>query len=203
MMVMIMLEDLFICRLGRIHSSHIMPLRLRMYVCMYLSLSLSLSLSHFSIFLRVDDELMRELEDDVDLKPSWLEGIVVKPDNVWRNRQLKIWGILTALGVCFPPAIETFVILQYFVLTAQLLYRGQIMDPGNMWMMSSGEKAKGSHRKYTPFLAAGIMLAAKVAVFALMPPFARSRRWTGTVGWVGENALYMTSNLFLQPYRGD
>lgn len=152
----------------------------------------------------MDESLIKNSdEDDDDLVPSAWKGIVVKPDDVWRNRQLKVWGIITALGMVFPTAIETMAILQLMVLTAQLLYRGQIIEPGNMWSLSSGERAKGSHRTTSWFLGLGILFGGKMLAFLLTPPFAKGKRWTPTVGFMLQNLIYMFSNMFLQPYKGD
>jgi len=135
--------------------------------------------------------------------PSWREGIIVKPDTKWRNRQFAVWGSMCALGILLPPTISKMLMIQVLVVIGQLIWRGVPTDDmgGGMNLFGASDGG-GSHKKIAWMLGAGLFIAAKLLVFGLMPKVMRGYRWTEIASFCAENIIMMTGNLFLQPYKG-
>ena len=130
-----------------------------------------------------------------------MEGIVVKPDAKWRNRQVSIWGTMSVVGVLLPPTIGKMLMVQLLVVIGQLIWRGVPREEGGFSILGASEGG-GSHKKVAWVLGASIFLAGKLLVFALMPKVLRGYKWTEIIGFCAENVIYMTANMFLQPYKG-
>lgn len=133
--------------------------------------------------------------------PGWADGIVVKPDAKWRNRQISIYGTMSALGVLLPPTIGKMLMIQLLVVIGQLIWRG-VPTEGGGYNLFGNSDGGGNHKKTAWLLGCGIFLAGKLLVFGLMPPMFKGYRWTEIIGFVSENIIYMVANLFLQPYKG-
>eukprot|EP00560_Eucampia_antarctica_P009187 CAMPEP_0197823664 /NCGR_PEP_ID=MMETSP1437-20131217/992_1 /TAXON_ID=49252 ORGANISM="Eucampia antarctica, Strain CCMP1452" /NCGR_SAMPLE_ID=MMETSP1437 /ASSEMBLY_ACC=CAM_ASM_001096 /LENGTH=259 /DNA_ID=CAMNT_0043422947 /DNA_START=152 /DNA_END=928 /DNA_ORIENTATION=+ len=80
---------------------------------------------------RIEEDEMEEEEDlfPEDKKREWrvprfLEGIVVKPDAAYRNKQIKVYGILTLICFIVPPFTERIMMLNWMVAAGQIGRRG-------------------------------------------------------------------------------
>jgi cytosine/uracil/thiamine/allantoin permease len=133
--------------------------------------------------------------------PNWAEGIVVKPDTKWRNRQIGIYGTMSTVGVLLPPTIGKMLMVQLLIVIGQLIWRGVPTESGGYNLFGNSD-GSGSHKKVAWVLGCSIFLTGKLLVFALMPSVLRGYKSTEIIGFVAENVLYMTANMFLQPCKG-
>jgi hypothetical protein len=61
-----------------------------------------------------DDDLYPEEEPSMALKmPSFLDGIIQKPDEKWRNRQIKVFGIMTLICWVLPHMAEKIIMINW------------------------------------------------------------------------------------------
>jgi len=88
--------------------------------------------------------------------PKWMQGLIVKPDAVWRDQCVAWYGSLAALGVLIPPQTEFFTNLSLLLSGAFIGNRG--LPKGDP---SQGYFARGKVGPYT-FLAFGIALTAYI-----------------------------------------
>jgi hypothetical protein len=109
---------------------------------------------------------------------------------------------MSVTGVLLPPLIGKMLMIQLLVVIGQLIWRGvpkDDMDGGmNLFGASDGG---GNHKKVAWVLGASIFFVGKLVVFSMMPQVMRGYRWTEIVGFCAENIIFMTANLFLQPYK--
>lgn len=137
----------------------------------------------------------------VEESNSWRDGIVVKPDAKWRNRQIGTWGGMSVAGILLPPLIGKMLMIQLLVVIGQLIWRGVPQEDGGFNLFGASDGG-GSHKKVSWILGATIFMAGKLVVFGLMPPALRDTKWTEIIGFTCENVIYCTTNMFLQPYKG-
>lgn len=57
--------------------------------------------------------------------PRWAQGIIVKPDNVWRDQCVFWFGGIAALGVLIPTKADSFVTIIFFLASALMGQRGK------------------------------------------------------------------------------
>ena len=139
--------------------------------------------------------------DEEESGPKWMQGLVVKPDAKWRNRQLSTYGIMSLVGILLPPVIDKMLMIQLLIVIGQLIWRGVPREDGGYNLFGNSDGG-GSHKKVAWLLGASIFFAGKLLVFALMPNALRGSKWAEIGGFCAENVLYMTANMFLQPYKG-
>lgn len=144
---------------------------------------------------------VKKKKPDKTNTPAWAEGIVVKPDAKWRNRQIGIYGTMSTVGVLLPPTIGKMLMVQLLIVIGQLIWRG-VPTEGGGYNLFGNSDGGGSHKKVAWVLGCSIFLTGKLLVFALMPSVLRGYKWTEIIGFVAENLIYMTANMFLQPYKG-
>lgn len=154
-----------------------------------------------SKFARDSPMEVKKKKPDKTNTPAWAEGIVVKPDAKWRNRQIGIYGTMSTVGVLLPPTIGKMLMVQLLIVIGQLIWRG-VPTEGGGYNLFGNSDGGGSHKKVAWVLGCSIFLAGKLLVFALMPSVLRGYKWTEIIGFVAENLIYMTANMFLQPYKG-
>lgn len=136
--------------------------------------------------------------------PMWTKGLIVKPDEEHRNKQIKIWGIATFIGLALPPAQDYLGRFTWLICVAQLTFRGMPRDQlegggvGMSFMRGSG----GSHRKVAWLLGFLTWVFGAVAVYGLMPAWAKSQRWTPSVAFSLQNLIFGVACSYLQPYKG-
>lgn len=138
--------------------------------------------------------------------PQWTQGLVVAPDRAHAVGQLRLWGLITALGTVLPPAQEYMQRFTWLVCVAQLTFRGmpkEMRESGGMGMnFNSGSGGGGGHRKVAFALGVGTWIVGSVIAYGLLPKWARSQRWTNTVAFAVQNMVFGLVSSYLQPYKG-
>ncbi len=136
--------------------------------------------------------------------PKWTQGLIVKPDEKYRNEQVRLWGIITAIGAVFPPAQEYMGRFTWLVCMAQLTFRGMPREETEMGGVgiAFGRGGKGSHRGVAALLSVSIWIVGAIITYGFMPSWAKGRRWTPTLAFAIQNLIFGVSCSYLQPYKG-
>ena len=137
--------------------------------------------------------------------PRWTQGLIVKPDEQHRNGQIKRWGFITLLGLGLPPAQDYLNRFTWLVCVAQLTFRGMPrdqVDGGGGFGISFNAGGGGGHRKVAFFLGITTWIVGASLVYGLMPTWAKSQRWTGSLAFAMKNLIYGVACSYLQPYKG-
>ena len=143
-------------------------------------------------------------EDDKPV-PAWRRGLIVKPDQEHVKGQLRLWGILTAIGIALPPAQDYLGRFTWLVCVAQLTFRGmprEQQERGGMGISFNSGSGGGGHRKVAFALGFGIWIVGATIVYGLMPAWARGQRWTASLGFAMQNLIFGLACSYLQPYKG-
>eukprot|EP00522_Entomoneis_paludosa_P005499 CAMPEP_0172448222 /NCGR_PEP_ID=MMETSP1065-20121228/7275_1 /TAXON_ID=265537 /ORGANISM="Amphiprora paludosa, Strain CCMP125" /LENGTH=311 /DNA_ID=CAMNT_0013199651 /DNA_START=182 /DNA_END=1117 /DNA_ORIENTATION=- len=151
-----------------------------------------------------DDSASSKKEQGEWNAPLWAKGLIVKPDEAQIKSQVKLWGIITALGLALPPVIDYMGRFTWLICVAQLTFRGMNrdeMDRGGMGL-SFGGGSGGGHRKVAFALGFSIWIAGLCAIYGLMPAWAKGQRWTGLLAYTLQNIIFATASCYLQPYKG-
>lgn len=118
---------------------------------------------------RIEEDEMEEEEDLFPEEknrewrvPRFLEGIVVKPDAAYRNRQIKLYGILTAICFVLPPLTDRVLMMNWMFAAGQIGRRGTSDS-------SNGEynpymRRSGPHMRTAVLLMISLWITLKVAV---------------------------------------
>ena len=161
-----------------------------------------------SSFYSVDEDAAEQAAENANKKefaaPLWTKGLIVKPDQAQIQSQVKLWGILTALGVALPPVIDYLGRFTWLICVAQLTFRGmsaEDRDRGGMGM-SFNAGGGGGHRKVAFALGFSIWIAGLCVIYGLMPAWAKGQRWTGLLAYTMQNIIFATASCYLQPYKG-
>merc|ERR1712176_573598 len=152
----------------------------------------------------VDEDEVPKAEKEWNA-PAWTKGLVVKPDEAHLKRQLKVWGLITLLGLSLPPVQEYLGRFTWLFCVAQLTFRGlpqEQMESGGMGYTFNQAGGGGGHRKVAFGLGILTGMVGYVIAYGLMPAWARGRRWTGSLAFTIMNSVYLLASLYLQPYKG-
>jgi hypothetical protein len=138
--------------------------------------------------------------------PGWTSGLIVKPDEKHLKAQARLWGIITALGLVFPPSLDYLGRFTWLVCVAQLTFRGmpqseQEMGGVGMSYTAGGVKG-GSHRKVAFALGVTTWIVGSILVYSLMPSWAKNQRWTDSAAFTMQNMIFALVCSYLQPYKG-
>jgi hypothetical protein len=136
--------------------------------------------------------------------PRWTQGLIVKPDEKHWKGQLRLWGILTALGAALPPAQDYLGRFTWLVCVAQLTFRGmprEATEGGGLGISFSGSSG-GGHRKVAFALGFATWIVGAVLAYGLMPTWAKGQRWSSTVAFSMQNLIFALASCYLQPYKG-
>jgi hypothetical protein len=87
-------------------------------------LNLRILLSSFSRNELEDELIQKKTEAGEWNPPAWTQGLIVKPDEKQIKGQLRLWGIVTLIGVALPPAINYLNRFTWLVYIAQLSFCG-------------------------------------------------------------------------------
>jgi hypothetical protein len=152
------------------------------------------------------------VEDDDDISkaakewnaPAWTKGLVVKPNREHVQSQVRLWGIITALGAALPPVQDYLGRFTWLICVAQLTFRGmpkQEQDGGGMGMGFNSGRG-GGHRKVAFALGLGTWVVGAALAYGMIPSWARGQRWTTTVAFALQNLIFALVSCYLQPYKG-
>lgn len=186
------------CSLGRVTAVSLPHLVSRCCVL--------LILYTYSTSVDDDDVVVGKKKGSKELAvPSWTKGLIVKPDRAHLVSEFRLWGIITMLGVCFPPVQEYMGRFTWLICAARLTYRGmpkEMREDGGMGYNFSKGSGGGGHRKVAFGLAVLTWIAGLSVSYFLMPTWARHQRWTGMVSYIMQNAIFLLVTCYLQPYKG-
>lgn len=165
-----------------------------------------LSLSEYYCSNELEDDMVPKKKEAAEWNaPKWTQGLIVKPDEKQIKGQVRLWGILTLLGVALPPAINYLNRFTWLVCIAQLSFRGMPRDSqagGGLGIsFGSGPGAK-SHLKVAWLLGLAVSLAGAVMVYGLMPTWAKGQRYTPLIAFTLRNFIYGVACSYFQPYKG-
>jgi hypothetical protein len=138
--------------------------------------------------------------------PKWTRGLIVKPDQEHVKGQIRLWGMVTAIGAALPPAQDYLGRFTWLICVAQLTFRGmpkEDREGGGMGMsFNSGGSGGGGHRKATFALGFTTWVFGAILAYGMMPTWARGQQWTGTVAFALQNLIFGLASCYLQPYKG-
>ena len=152
-----------------------------------------------------DEDLAPKKEEVEWQAPRWTQGLIVKPDEKQINGQARLWGGLTLAGLAFPPAIDYLNRFTWLVCIAQLTFRGmprENVEGGGLGISFNAGGSGKSHMKVAWLLGIGVSFFGAVAVYGLMPAWAKGGRYTALLAFSLRNLIYAFSCSYLQPYKG-
>lgn len=132
--------------------------------------------------------------------PQWTRGLVVKPDSVHLKKQARRWGFFTLAGISFPPALEYLGMFNWVILIGQLTFRGVNTDEIEGFGLTG--RGAGSHSKVAWLLGLSIWVMAKALIYTIIPVRYQGLKYTPSVVYTMENAIFFVASCYLQPYKG-
>jgi len=136
--------------------------------------------------------------------PAWTQGLIVKPDRAQIKGQVRLWGILSLIGLALPPFISYSNRFTWLVFIAQLSFRGMPRDEsgggGVAMQFGSGPGAK-KHLKVAWLLGLAVTFLGGVLTYGLMPSWAKGQRFTPIAVYTMRNFIYGFACCWLQPYK--
>lgn len=136
--------------------------------------------------------------------PAWTKGLIVKPDRKHIEGQVRLWGILSLIGLALPPFISYSNRFTWLVFIAQLSFRGMPRDEsgggGVAMQFGSGPGAK-KHLKVAWLLGLAVTFLGGVLTYGLMPSWAKGQRFTPIAVYTMRNFIYGFACCWLQPYK--
>jgi hypothetical protein len=163
--------------------------------------------SHGSILSSNDleDELIQKKKESSEWNPpAWTQGLIVKPDEKQIKGQVRLWGILTLIGVALPPAINYLNRFTWLVCIAQLSFRGmprESQEGGGLGISFGGGPGAKSHLKVAWLLGLAVSFVGAILVYGLMPSWAKGQRYTPLIAFTLRNAIYGVACSYFQPYK--
>jgi len=136
--------------------------------------------------------------------PAWTKGLIVKPDQKQINGQIRLWGILSLMGLALPPFIQYSNRFTWLVCIAQLSFRGMPTDNlegGGIAMRFGGGSGSKSHIKTAWLIGLSVSLLGAVLTYSLMPAWAKGLRMTPFIVYSMRNFIYGTACCYFQPYK--
>lgn len=115
-----------------------------------------------------DEDLYPEEKSSPTLKmPGFLDGLIKKPDEEWRNKQVKVWGIMTLICWILPPMSEKIIMINWLFAAGQIGRRGMSGDIESDFNPYAGRRTQ-PHQRTAIFLSLFLWMGLKV--------------WTGLLG---------------------
>lgn len=136
--------------------------------------------------------------------PAWTNGLIVKPDQAQIKGQVRLWGILSLIGLALPPFIQYSNRFTWLVCIAQLSFRGmpkEQLEGGGIAMSFGGGPGSKSHIKTAWVIGLAVSLAGAFLTYGLMPEWAKGQRMTPFCVYTMRNFLYGTACCYFQPYK--
>jgi hypothetical protein len=153
-----------------------------------------------------DDEELASKKKGKDewTAPKWTQGLIVKPDEKHLKGQLRLWGILTAIGIALPPAQDYLGRFTWLVCVAQLTFRGMPQETreGGGMGMAFNMSSRGGHRKIAFAIGFLTWIVGAIVAYGMMPTWARGQRWTSSAAFTIQNLIFGLVSSYLQPYKG-
>mmetsp|Transcript_5943 Transcript_5943/g.8991 ORF Transcript_5943/g.8991 Transcript_5943/m.8991 type:complete len:300 (-) Transcript_5943:194-1093(-) len=115
-----------------------------------------------------DDDLYPEEKSSPTLRmPSFLDGLIKKPDEKWRNKQIKVFGIMTLICWILPPMTEKIIMINWLFAAGQIGRRGMSDNIEGDFNPYAGKRSS-PHQRTAIFLSMFVWITLKV--------------WTGMMG---------------------
>jgi len=116
-----------------------------------------------------DDELYPDEVKSREWRvPRFMEGLIQKPDAAYRNRQIKVFGIMTLVCFVLPPMTEKIIMINWLFAAGQIGRRGMPGAGGDGEFSPYAGKRSSPHQRTAILLSMMVWLVLKV--------------WTGTLG---------------------
>lgn len=127
---------------------------------------------------KAQSRLEEQDEEDEDLMPvkkterewsapKWTNGLIVKPDKEWRDKQIKVFGIMTLVSWVLPPLAEKVIMLNWMAAAGQVGRRGMGENPDADFNPYEGRRNK-PHQRTAILLSLFVWFGLKI--------------WTGLLG---------------------
>jgi len=136
--------------------------------------------------------------------PAWTKGLIVKPDQKQINGQIRLWGILSLMGLALPPFIQYSNRFTWLVCIAQLSFRGMPTDNlegGGIAMRFGGGSGSKSHIKTAWLIGLSVSFLGAALTYGLMPSWAKGLRMTPFIVYSMRNFIYGAACCYFQPYK--
>jgi len=114
-----------------------------------------------------DDDFPKEKSLAPTLRLPGFLDIIVKPDEAWRNKQIKVFGIMTIICWILPPMAEKIIMINWLFAAGQVGRRGMSGDIETDYSPIAGKRSS-PHQRTAIFLSGFLWLVLKV--------------WTGLIG---------------------
>jgi len=115
-----------------------------------------------------DEDLYPDKKSTPTLRmPSLFNGLIQKPDEEWRNKQVKVFGIMTLICWILPPMSEKIIMINWLFAAGQIGRRGM------------GENNEG---EFNPIAGKRTQPHQRTAIFLSMLFWLTLKVWTGTMG---------------------
>ncbi len=136
--------------------------------------------------------------------PAWTKGLIVKPDQAQIKGQVRLWGILSLIGLALPPFISYSNRFTWLVCIAQLSFRGMPKSEsgggGVAMQFGSGPGGK-KHLKVAWLIGLGVTFLGGALTYGLMPAWAKGQRFTPIAVYTMRNFIYGVACCYFQPYK--
>jgi hypothetical protein len=150
-------------------------------------------------------EKVEDASEEVEVKqktgPKWYQGIIVKPDEAWRNRQYKVWIGLSILGFLLPPVTEKLMYTNWLFAVGQMSTRGTATDGD--YEMISGKKSK-AHQKVSWFIGMCVWIVMTIAAKVITKRLGLAgSRIALSYELAIQNVVLGITTAYVKPYKGD
>jgi len=135
--------------------------------------------------------------------PAWTKGLIVKPDQAQIKGQVRLWGILSLIGLALPPFISYSNRFTWLVCIAQLSFRGMPKSEGGGGgvAMQFGSAGGKKHIKVAWLIGLAVSFAGGILTYGLMPAWAKGQRFTPIAVYTMRNFIYGVACCYFQPYK--
>lgn len=156
----------------------------------------------------LEDDLLEEKRQKEKSKefspPAWTQGLIVKPDEAQIKGQIRLWGILTGIGLALPPFINYSNRFTWLVCIAQLSFRGmpkEATEGGGVALGFGRGPGSKSHLKVAWLIGLIVSFIGGIITYSLMPSFLRGQRFTPLYAYAMRNFIYGVACCYFQPYK--
>jgi len=136
--------------------------------------------------------------------PAWTQGLIVKPDQKQISGQVRLWGIVTLMGLALPPFITYSNRFTWLICIAQLSFRGMSSSEtggGGVAMNFGSSPGSKSHIKVAWLIGLSVTFLGGLLTVGLMPAWAKGQRLTPIAVFAMRNFIYGVTCCYFQPYK--
>jgi hypothetical protein len=149
-----------------------------------------------------DDDLVEESSSRELKMPGWTEGLIKKPDEKWRNKQLKVFGIMTLICWVLPPMAEKIIMINWLFAAGQVGRRGMSDNIEADFNPYEGKRTK-PHQRTAILLSMALWLGLKVWTAMLgNVKYIFGPRYAIVIEATVMNAVLGLFTMYAQTYKG-